>query len=318
MQKLCVYISDSLNAHHNQAVEATLMEQAKKGYHVVYLWANDNVVFIGKHQNAFLECDINALKQDGGVVARRISGGGAVYHDKGNLNYTFISPKNSYDKGKNFEIITSALNSLGVKATLSGRNDITIDGRKFSGNAFFSDKEVGLHHGTLLIRSDYAKISKYLTVSKTKLSGNNVKSVESRVINLCEVSDEINKELIGKSIILAAKDAFGGETQEIGFEDIDKDKFAFWHKFFCDEKRILGDDKLFDARIVHRFEWGTSDIRIKLRGSIIEDARVYSDALSTEIVEEKEKALIGEDIHNVKNEAARDIICVFVEEKKID
>ena len=186
--KLTVTYSDSFDVYRNQAIEKTLFDLS--GDEVVfYLWQNENAVVIGKHQDALSECDYNAFIADGGKVARRISGGGAVYHDRGNLNFTFIAPVKYYDLIKQMKVVTDALKSFGIQASLSGRNDVEVSGRKISGNAFYFHEGKKLHHGTLLIDVDTEKIKKYLTPNAVKLSKKGVKSVESRVVNLTEMAD---------------------------------------------------------------------------------------------------------------------------------
>lgn len=314
IKKLILVTADSLNAHINQAIEAALMDYATDGTFVLYLWQNDGAVFIGKNQNAYLECNLEQLKKDGGLLARRISGGGAVYHDKGNLNFTFIAPKADYHQDNQFSIVLSAMQSLGFDAKKSGRNDILINDKKFSGNAFYFNDKIGLHHGTVLIKSDYNLISKYLSASKIKLKSNSVASVASRVINLSEIKPDITTKEVSDSIIAATEKHFGLKAERLLVQDINKDLFNKWYKFCTDEQRINGDNVFYDARVEHRFSWGTSDIRLKLDKNVIIKAKIYSDGLDTDLIEQKEKALIGQDIYNITNEEAKDIIEVIREE----
>lgn len=325
IKNLFILQSKSLDARVNQAVEAALISMAKaafKNSFILYLWANDNAVFIGKNQNAYLECDIALLEKEGGVLCRRITGGGAVYHDAGNLNYTFIAPRcateaeapnGCYDEKKQFQVVINAIKSMGIDAELSGRNDMTVQGRKFSGNAFYKDNETGMHHGTLLIKSDYQKIARYLTAGKIKLKSKGVESVAVRVINLCEVAAlcTINKENISRALIQAVSDYIKLSPHFLTQDDIDKNEFDRWYAYFRDQKRLYGDDVYYDARIEHRFDWGTADIRLKMDGGRIVKARIYSDGLNARLIESKENALAGEDIYDIKNIETRDIIEVF-------
>jgi len=297
--KYTIVISKKYDAHFNQAVEAALLKRALCGEVILYLWANDNAVFIGKHQNAFLECDLDKLKQNGGVAARRITGGGAVYHDKGNLNYSFIAPSIAYDEQKHFSVIVTALNGLGLDVELSGRNDMTLNGKKFSGNAFLRGKDVSLHHGTLLIKSDYEKIETYLTASKIKLKSKGVSSVASRVINLSEIKENLTKEAVIEAINAAFVKIYGVFSEVLySCEEgtVDADEFGKWYKKFSDESWQLGDNVDFDVKTEHRFDWGIADIRMRLEGDKIIEARIYSDALDVDLVKEKERVLAGKNI----------------------
>jgi lipoate-protein ligase A len=132
----------------NLAFEAYLMEQLEEGRFdaVLYLWQNDNTVVIGRNQNAWVECNTGLLETEGGRLARRSTGGGAVFHDLGNLNFSILLPRDRFDIGRNFAMLLDAVADQGIHAERSGRNDILADGLKFSGNAFSLKKRAGLHH----------------------------------------------------------------------------------------------------------------------------------------------------------------------------
>lgn len=296
VDKVIFIRSDEYYPYRNQAIEAVLTEVVPQGAFIVYLWSNDKTVFVGKNQNAYLECKVTELERDGGYVARRLSGGGAVYHDKGNLNFTFIARKDDYDVDRQFAIMTQAMRSLGFDACRNGRNDVVIDGRKFSGNAFYSNSHMGMHHGTVLICSDKDTIAKYLNVSAVKLTAKGVKSVVSRIVNLCELK-QVDKSEVADALERATIDMFpNADTERWTVERLPKDRMAFWHDFFADSKHRLGDNVYYDARIERRFSWGTADVRLKLNRDVITKAKIYSDTLDTRAVERKEKLLEGVDI----------------------
>ncbi|MCL1910159.1 MAG: lipoate--protein ligase [Kiritimatiellaeota bacterium] len=289
------------DAHRNQAVEAALFDTVGEDEFVLYLWANDNAVFIGRHQNAYLECDIPRLEADGGKLARRFTGGGAVYHDIGNVNYSFIAPLKFYDEQRQFGFVIDALQGLGINALKTGRNDMTVEGRKFSGNAFFRNATSGLHHGTILIKSDYAKIGKYLTASKVKLQSKNIASVPQRIINLSEINPRITKADVFDSLVKTVQKELGVTPVEITEDDLDQGVLRERLAFCTDKSRIYGTDTYYDARLEHRFDWGTADIRLKLERNKIVKAVIYSDALDTALATLKEAALVGADINDVMN-----------------
>ena len=180
-----LYVLTTTNPHYNLAVEEHLFRNEQED--VCMLWQNEPTVVIGKNQNAFAEVDPDALRKDGVHLARRITGGGAVYHDLGNVNFSFVSV-NSADTGLDFARFTApilaALRSLGVHAELSGRNDLLLDGQKFSGNAQYSANGRTLHHGTLLFDTDLTALSRYLRPDEEKLKSKGIRSVRSRVTNL--------------------------------------------------------------------------------------------------------------------------------------
>ena len=180
-----LYVLTTTNPHYNLAVEEFFFRHERED--VCMLWQNEPTVVIGKNQNAFVEVDTDALQRDGVHLARRITGGGAVYHDLGNVNFSFISKQNG-ETGLDFARFTApilkALASLGVHAELSGRNDLLLDGQKFSGNAQYSANGRTLHHGTLLFDADLAALGRYLRPDEEKLKSKGISSVRSRVTNL--------------------------------------------------------------------------------------------------------------------------------------
>ncbi len=188
MIKQCLTILGSgVDPYANLALEEYLLTHIPDETVIPYLWQNQNTVVIGKNQNAWKECRFTDLEADQGHLARRLSGGGAVFHDLGNLNFTFLAHKEDYSVPKQLDVILEAVRSLGISAEKTGRNDVTADGRKFSGNAFYSNGVTEYHHGTLMVDVDKEKLSRYLNVSPKKLQSKGVDSVRSRVVNLREL-----------------------------------------------------------------------------------------------------------------------------------
>ncbi len=179
--------SKSTDPRWNLALEQHLFDSTDRSRSFLMLWQNDNTIVAGKNQNIAAEVNESFVREHGITVVRRLSGGGTVYHDLGNLNFTFIMPSSALEK-INFRVfclpIIETLTSFGVKAELSGRNDITVDGKKFSGNAQYLRDGRVMHHGTLMFDSDLTVLGRALNVSREKLLSKGVKSVVSRVTNL--------------------------------------------------------------------------------------------------------------------------------------
>ena len=195
--------SENTSPYYNLALERSLFDFVDEDTVILYLWQNSHTIVIGKNQNAYAECKVDEFIGAGGTLARRPSGGGAVYHDLGNLNFSIIC-KESIAKEYTYQrIVKEALRIFDIVSEFNGRNDLTVDGKKFSGNAFYVKDDVLCQHGTILINSDFKELSKYLTPDISKLERNHVKSVESRVVNLSEISDKITVDSMKEAMIKA-------------------------------------------------------------------------------------------------------------------
>ena len=189
IKHLQAFIGAGTNPHRNLAIEEYLTDTVPEDTLIVYLWQNKHTVVIGRNQNAWAECRTAEFERDGGTLARRLSGGGAVYHDMGNLNFTFITDvgeSNALDLKLFCEPVVRTLATLGVKAEVNGRNDITIDGKKFSGNSQYIRQGRVMHHGTIMFDSDLSVVSEALRVDPTKIQTKGIRSVRSRVTNVAE------------------------------------------------------------------------------------------------------------------------------------
>lgn len=180
--------SRSTDPYFNLALEQYVFDSLDRSYSYFMLWQNDNTIVVGKHQNTAQEINAAYVKEHGIRVVRRLSGGGAVYHDLGNLNYTFITDHSGKDSSFDFSAfcrpVVDALADIGVAAEISGRNDILIDGKKFSGNAQYMKEGRIMHHGTLMYDSDLDVVSKALHVPDDKIVSKGIRSVRSRVTNI--------------------------------------------------------------------------------------------------------------------------------------
>ena len=300
MIKLRVFVSESLDVYHNQAIEKYFLDRIEDDEVILYLWQNDRTIVIGANQDAYGECDIEKLEKDGGHLARRITGGGAVYHDKGNLNFTFITPKALYDLSKQEEVILKALDCLGIKAAKTGRNDLVIDGRKFSGHAYYKGKKSCLHHGTLMLEVDEGRLQDYLRVSLAKLHSKNVASVRSRIINLKSVREDLDLDTLKKALIHLAELIY--ETKAEPYTAFDQDELAKLEAQFKDGKWRYG--KLYkEGRVIEkRFDFGTVRIVYVMEEDQIKDLSVFTDALDTDLFDGLEKRLIGKRINEIDTE----------------
>ena len=285
--------SDSFDPTYNLALEEFLTKNVVEDDIILYLWQNERTVVIGKNQNYWSEVNAPAAEADCVTVVRRLSGGGAVFHDLGNLNFTFILRKENYDVQRQLSVIINALDGLGIKAEKTGRNDIEADGRKFSGNAFFKSSAGWYHHGTLMVDVDKEKLGKYLNVSTAKLQSKGVKSVKARVVNLKELREDITIEMLCDELYKAFGRIYGCDPIKISPEEIDWAEVEDLQERYSSWEWTKGRKIPFTVQIEKRFAWGNIDLQMNVDGGIIKDAICYSDAMNENIGEEIAKGLIG-------------------------
>ena len=287
MSMLRVIRTDCTDPYVNLAAEEHLTMTAEDGVMTLFLWQNAHTVVIGKNQNPWRECDVEAIKRDGIYLARRMSGGGAVYHDMGNLNFTFIAKDGLFDIERQTDVILHACRLMGINASKTGRNDLTVEGRKFSGHAYYSSHGYNYHHGTIMMDVAGDDLSKYLNVSKAKLESKGVQSVRSRVTNLREHVEEPLKSADIKVLIKAMQDAMvRAASKEYGCEAVTEDLPEIPQELldkYASEEWRLGTRIPFTKTIEHRFEWGGVEVQLSMTGEYIRDCRIYSDALETEV-----------------------------------
>ncbi len=293
IQRVQTILSKGFNPYENIALEAYLLQSVEPGTCILYLWQNQNTVVIGKNQNAWKECKILDLEKDGGHLARRLSGGGAVFHDMGNLNFTFIVNQKDYDVDRQLQVILKALESLGIQGEKSGRNDITVDGKKFSGNAFYKSGDNAYHHGTLLVDVDMGKMSKYLNVSVDKLSSKGVDSVKARVTNLKAYCESLTIDMMKERLIVAMGDVYGCEPERIEEEAIDKGRVVQLQEQFASWDFKYGKKIPFEYELSHRFTWGDIDLQFHMDGGKVVEVAAYSDALESEWIAQLPKCFVG-------------------------
>jgi lipoate-protein ligase A len=282
--KLSCIISKQNNPYKNLALEEYLLWHVEKGECILYLWQNRRTVVIGINQNPWKECHVKELEQDEGFLVRRMSGGGAVFHDLGNLNFTFLVRKEDYDVSKQLDVIIEAVARSGVKAVKSGRNDILADGKKFSGNAFLSSRGHNYHHGTILVDVDMSQLSKYLNVSHQKLQSKGVSSVRSRVVNLKELSPGITIRELEKCLIEAFGEVYRGNAREIKDTTIDYEEIEGYEKRFSSWDWKFGRRIPFTTEYGNRFSWGDLTLQFHVEGGYIVDAIAYSDGMETDFI----------------------------------
>ena len=293
INRIKLYESNSFDPYLNLATEQSLMETVEEDACILFLWQNQNTVVIGKNQNAWKECRTALLQEEGGFLARRLSGGGAVFHDLGNLNFTFLMPQAEYDLDKQFSVIAEAVSLLGLRSERSGRNDVLAEGRKFSGNAFFKHDGKAYHHGTLLIDVDMNKLGRYLNPSKAKLQAKGVDSVRSRVVNLTELNPDITIAAMKEAMAKAFAKVYDKPMTVMTDKDFDHDSIEALRQRNASWEWNYGQKLPFSAEMETRFPWGGIQLCLQVESGCVQMAKVYSDAMDWSLAPAREQALTG-------------------------
>ena len=265
--------------------------------HFLLFYINQPSVIIGKNQNTIEEINTDYIEENGIIVVRRLSGGGAVYHDLGNLNFSFLTKDdgNSFNNYKKFtQPVVDALEKMGVNAELSGRNDILAEGRKVSGNAQFTTKGRMFSHGTLMFDTEIDAVVSALKVKKDKIESKGIKSVRSRVANISEfIKEPMTIEQFRMEIL---KSIFGGEENIQYYELTEQD----WENIYSLSKERYqqwawnyGKSPRFNIQKQHRFPSGSIDIRLEVNRGIVEEATIFGDFFGVGDVSEIEQLLVG-------------------------
>ncbi|MDZ7490380.1 lipoate--protein ligase A [Proteus mirabilis] len=299
--KLRLLLSESYDLWFNLAVEECIFKQMPADQRVLFLWRNDNTVVIGRAQNPWKECNTRKMEEDGVKLARRSSGGGAVFHDLGNTCFTFMAGKPEYNKTISTQIILDGLSKAGIQATASGRNDLVVplaDGeRKISGSAYKETKDRGFHHGTLLINADLSRLANYLNPDPKKLQAKGITSVRSRVTNLVELKPDITHEKLCQAITDSFFDYYGErvEAEIISPQKLpDLPGFAETFAKQSSWEWNFGQAPAFSHLLDNRFKWGGVELHFDIeRGTIIR-SQIYTDSLDPAPLEKLSQMLVGQ------------------------
>lgn len=291
IRKIGLCYARGFDPYANLALERWLLEHVEEDQCILYLWQNQNTVVIGKNQNPWAECRVAELEADGGKLARRMSGGGAVFHDLGNLNFTFLVPEDAYDLDRQLLVIQRACALAGIPTERSGRNDVLTQGRKFSGNAFYHGQGRAYHHGTILIHADSQKLQKYLTPPKAKLEAKGVSSVRSRIINLRELQPELTCETMKAYLSQAFTEVYGLSAVQIPVPD-DKTLESF-RSTFSSWEYLFGKPLPFQLECQRKFPWGYIQLQIQVHSGILQQLNVYTDAMDWTLSDQIRSALSG-------------------------
>ena len=290
INEIAFFVDQGGDPYFNMAIEEYLIHSGEK--YIFRLWQNDKTVVIGRNQNPWRECNISACVTDGISIVRRLSGGGAVYHDIGNLNFSFFGPRDSSSYEELVLFVQSILSNFEIHAEARGRNDLVVDGCKVSGIAYFERLDRVCIHGTLLVESDLNRLATYLTPSPHKLINKGIESVRARVGNLTDINPEITvngiieavKEIIGKSPVRSGIEKNTMKIDQLLQELVLKYRSDDWN---------MGKTFDFDISLEFQSTFGSMEFCFLVRKGIISKCRIDSDCLDVKLIEDLSKLLCG-------------------------
>lgn len=278
------YEAVTSNPYENLAIEEYLLHQAEeRGIPILYLWQNENTIVIGRNQNVYTECNMEFVEKNHIKIARRLTGGGAVYHDMGNLNFSIILPRCWHNIERSTDMVVSALNQIGISAAANGRNDICLGDKKISGNAYYSNDMVGLHHGTILFQVNMDKVARALSVPKYKLSKRGIPSIKSRIGDVVSQYPNIHLDEIKQQL----KNTF---LQEYEMERLVafylKDDIQDLLRKYSSKEWVFNQIKEYEESLTQDFPKGTVTISIQYIERDAVNIDIATDMLEVDWIEQ--------------------------------
>lgn len=290
--------NDSKDPYFNLALEEYALKELDVDDDFFILWQNENTIVVGRNQNTIEEINSKAVKEKEVNVVRRMSGGGTVYHDLGNINYTFIT-RSDDDSKHNFKKFTrpiiDALDSLGIKAEFTGRNDITIDDKKISGNAQYYYQNKMLHHGTILFDVNPDILKDVLNVKADKIASKGIKSVKSRVTSISKhlkepMTSEELRDMLLKFILdtedVSEKEYVLTDKDIVNIQKLADEKYSTWDW-------VYGESPKFELQQSKRYKGGNIDIRLNVKNGIITDFKIFGDFFGKKDIKEIEELIVN-------------------------
>ena len=283
---------------YNLAFEEYCFKNLSRDDDYVILWINGPSIIVGKNQNTIEEINTEYVKEHDIKIVRRVTGGGAVYHDLGNLNFSIITNvvgAEKIDFGKINIPMLKSLEKLGINAELTGRNDLTLEGKKFSGIAQSVWKKRILNHGTILFDTDLSVLSSALNVKQDKIESKGVKSIRSRVTNIRpNLTEDVDiltfKDLLLENIFaidgLVPEEYILSQEDNDGINKLFKEKYSTWEWNY-------GESPNFDYKNYKRFPFGSIEIRVQVENGAIKDIKIFGDFFGTEDVSLLQEKLVG-------------------------
>ena len=292
IRRTACLIARDLDPYRNLAIEKHLMDTLPEETAILYLWQNRQTVMIGRAQNPWYECPVDQFTMAGGLVARRLSGGAAMYQDPGTLNATFILPKSEFDISRQLSILGMSAGAVGIQAEASGRQDLGVGGKRFCMNAFFKSGSAATHHASVHVKTALGTMKRFMTVEEGKLP-QHFRQPPVETVNLSDLNADIHMERMQEAIYLAFARAYGAEPAMLDERMLDSASIERMTQQFSSREWVFPRSVPYSFSVAERFPWGGVAVQLMAEGGIIRAAKVYTDAMEAGLFEQIEQALIG-------------------------
>ncbi|MBR3356088.1 MAG: lipoate--protein ligase [Oscillospiraceae bacterium] len=291
IEKLYLAYADGSDPARNLAIASVLMDNVLPGEIILYIWQNDNTVLIGRNQDIRKEVNLKAIERDGVHVMRSSAGGAAIYHDTGNLNFSFIARDGDFSAERQTAIILDAIRSLGFDAEIKERGDIFINGKKVTGGGFYHYNGASLQYGTVLVNCDISKVMEYIVPDPERFSERGLAQISSRMANLCDTIPSVTVEEVGSSIVSACEREYN--TKNILYNLPNRDLLEQKEFLYRSRTWIYGRSIEYDHSCEKRFSWGQLRFEFQTENGEISNLRVLSDSTEPTVIDDIREALLG-------------------------
>jgi len=292
IRRVACLIARDVDPYRNLAIEKHLMDTLPEETAILLLWQNRQTVMLGKMQNPWHVCPVDTLTLSGGLVARRLSGGGAMYQDEGCLNFSFILPKGMFDIPRQLAMIGMAVGAMGIQAQAAGRFDLAAPGGVFCRNAFYKSGAAAMHHGTILVSAQLGGMKQILQVEDGKLPPG-MRPEETAYVNLSDLNDQITIESMQEALYWSFGRCFGAQPAMLDECMMDAASIERLTAQFCSREWVFPSAPPYTFSVAERFPWGSAAVQLMAEGGIIRAARVYTDAMEAGLFETIEQIMLG-------------------------
>ena len=285
IRRTACLIARDTDVYRNLAIEKHLMDTLPDATAVLYLWQNRRAVVVGRNQDPWKECAVGALLSEGGQAARRLSGGGAQYHDMGSLHFSLVVPKPMFDISRQWSVIGMALAAMGIQTRMC-RSGLIAPGGLCCDGAYFKSSAAALHHGTLLVDTDLGQLDRFLSAEEGARPSEGLCTLARSLPGLAVAA-------VQEAIYHAFAHVYGGAPAMLDERTLDQHSIRQLTEQFSDSRWIFPREETFSLQFSERFPWGGVTVKMRTEGAVIRAARLYTDAMEAGLFPLIEQALTG-------------------------